>query len=279
MIDAPPSAVGVWPWQAEPYRLWSLIDMQQFYCSTFFTVATHVESARHTLALRSSDAVARSEASEAIAEVVKEMTELPLALSVQRAADRLLEHMKDSAYPRLVLVELVAELQHHLQAELAQHLFLFVPSSRKFMFGSGERWFGEEALTAFPDARRDMRDCARCLALDQWTASVYHAMCVVQHGLHKLADLVGARFTREIDVLNWNDILKEIHIRLKAIADNEPKTAERDAKLKLGADAAAHFFAIKEAWRNHVMHGRDRYDEADAWPIVDAVRAIMKALA
>jgi len=251
--------------------------MLRFYASTYTAVVVNLARAKEFLLAYPDMENVRSDLFVFLAHVYNELLEVPTSSVIRQQARRVMELPDDA--DTTMLYTMVTELQHNMNEELTSHVFLCIPDREAVLWRDPLRWFGKEAVAAFPAARGDMRDCARCLALRQWTASVYHSMCVVQYGLHKLAGLVGARFTREIDVLNWNDILREIHLRLKAIADNEPKTAERDAKLKLGGDAAAHFFAIKEAWRNHVMHGRDRYDEHDAWPIVDAVRAIMRALA
>jgi len=45
------------------------------------------------------------------------------------------------------------------------------------------------------------------------------------------------------------------------------------------AHAASHFRAIKNAWRNRAMHGRDFYDQERATEIYEAVRALMRHLA
>ena len=84
--------------------------------------------------------------------------------------------------------------------------------------------------------------------------------------------------TREIDVLNWNEILQGIEKRMRAMAE-QPKTPERDSEMQFCAKATSHFFGIKEAWRNYVMHGRSSYDENEARTIASNVRAILQALA
>ena len=117
----------------------------------------------------------------------------------------------------------------------------------------------------------------QCIALEMWTASVFHAMRAVQHALHTLADRLGVSFSKDLDVLNWNEILQGIEKKLREMATT-PKTAARDAEIQFGSAASSHFFGIKEAWRNFVMHGRSTYDEAQARAIAENVRAIMLAL-
>jgi len=103
-------------------------------------------------------------------------------------------------------------------------------------------------------------------------------MCVVQHGLRKLCDDLGVTFNKDFDTLQWNDILTGIDARLKKLRD-EPQTPELTARIHLGAKASSHFFSIREAWRNYVMHGKEHYDPDEARAVVTAVRSIMVALA
>jgi len=50
-------------------------------------------------------------------------------------------------------------------------------------------------------------------------------------------------------------------------------------KQKLYSEIACEFMFFKDAWRNHVMHGRSEYDEERAQNIYNHVGAFMKHLA
>jgi hypothetical protein len=201
-----------------------------------------------------------------------------LEATFQRLEDRVQQNGLDDKANRDVLLTLLEEFETSILIELRSYTYLAIPSGDRQAFDEPERWFGERVATTFPDATGDMRDCGRCLALGMWTASVFHAMRVVQRGLHRLADRLQVTFAKDIELLNWGEIIKNIDKRLKEI-EQQPKTALRDAELQFGAAASSHFFAIKEAWRNYVMHGRSTYGEVEAKQIAEAVRAIMAALA
>jgi hypothetical protein len=179
MLDALPSAVGVWPWQAEPYRLWSLLDMLRFYASAFTAVMVNLARAKEFILAYPSMENVRPDLFVFLAHVYNELLETPTASTIRRQARRVMEAPDDS--DTTMLYTMINELQHNITEELTSHVFLCIPDREAAPWRDPLRWFGEEAVVAFPDARGDMRDCARCLALDQWTASVYHAMCVVQH--------------------------------------------------------------------------------------------------
>ncbi len=78
---------------------------------------------------------------------------------------------------------------------------------------------------------------------------------------------------------NWNtaidQIEKEIRSRSKKthgeswITDDEP----------FYTGAAVHFRVVKNAWRNHTMHLRSRYDKEEAQDILNSVGAFIRHLA
>lgn len=107
------------------------------------------------------------------------------------------------------------------------------------------------------------------MAVGRWTASVMHLMRALETPLALLAGHVGVS-----EASNWNKQLNEVEKKLRTISTAEHGTAEE----QWAAQAASHFRAIKNAWRNRVMHGRDVYDEERATEIFEAVRALMRQL-
>jgi hypothetical protein len=71
--------------------------------------------------------------------------------------------------------------------------------------------------------------------------------------------------------------LKKVENELKNL-ENLPKSKYKSDTLKLFAAAAMQFRWFKEAWRNHVMHGRDVYDEGRTFSILNHVLELMQAL-
>lgn len=258
--------------------------MMRFYAAVYTTAVTNLERADSLLTLAAAFNASTEEQEQAkmkfkrhLSELAEEVQGLPLSPSFQSQVERL--QAASETDPIAHLQVRIQELRSNLINEMAAHLFLCVPSSNKWLFLEPEKdYWTVEVCDAFADARQDLRECARCLALGMWTASVFHGMRSVQHGLHRLADRLGVTFTRDIDVLNWNEILQGIEKKLKQMA-NQPKTPARDAEILFGSSASSHFFGIKEAWRNYVMHGRSTYDEPQAHAIAANVRSILKALA
>jgi hypothetical protein len=70
--------------------------------------------------------------------------------------------------------------------------------------------------------------------------------------------------------------VKDIKDQLQVIEDS--LDAKKRADMTLFAEAATEFVWFKEAWRNHVAHGRARYDENDALKVITHVRGFMERL-
>lgn len=151
----------------------------------------------------------------------------------------------------------------------ARPLFVMTSSAAN-LYDQAQPLFGVSVDDAFPSSAEDVAEAGRCMAVGRWTAAVMHLMRSLETPLSCLAIEAGVAVGA-----NWNKSLNEIEAKLRAIgARDHGKAAEQWA-----AEAASQFRAIKNAWRNHAMHGRSFYDEERATEIFDAVRALMRQLA
>ena len=99
-------------------------------------------------------------------------------------------------------------------------------------------------------------------------------MRALEVALASLANALGLSLTTE----NWNiilnDIENEIRSRTKATHGQEWK----DKDEPFFAEAATHFRLIKNGWRNHAMHRRNKYTDEEAEAIYESVRSFMRHL-
>jgi hypothetical protein len=151
----------------------------------------------------------------------------------------------------------------------ARPLFVMTPGKAD-LFDQPEPLFGATVDDAFPSSAEDVAEAGRCLALERWTAAVMHLMRALEPPLDALAAHVGVD-----GGANWNKQLNQIESKLRSVARSTHGADEE----QWAAEAASHFRALKNAWRNHAMHGRSFYDEARAMEIFEAVRALMRHLA
>ena len=99
-------------------------------------------------------------------------------------------------------------------------------------------------------------------------------MRILEIGLAILAKQLGV----SSDQANWQNIIDQIE---KELAEFEKKATRRQraTTLKFYSGAAVQFRYFKDAWRNHVAHVRDVYDEEDAERIFRSVKDFMIQLA
>ena len=150
----------------------------------------------------------------------------------------------------------------------ARPLFV-MPAANAALFDQPEALFGDTVDEAFPSSAEDIAEAGRCLAVARWTAAVMHLMRALETPLALLAAHVEVS-----PGANWNKSLNDIEAKLRTVSKREHGAVEE----QWAAEAASQFRAIKNAWRNHAMHGQSFYDEARALEIFEAVRALLRHL-
>lgn len=133
--------------------------------------------------------------------------------------------------------------------------------------------FGDEVAESFPTSSYDVVEATKCLGLRRSTACVMHLMRSLETPLSLMAKTFGVAS----DHTNWHTILDQIEARVKGM--NEPANGPnwRDQQ-KFFAGAASHFRFLKDGWRNHAMHQREKYTEGQAQEIYDGTKAFMRQL-
>jgi hypothetical protein len=151
----------------------------------------------------------------------------------------------------------------------ARPLFVMSPTNAD-LYDQPQPLFGTEVDNAFPSSAEDIAEAGKSMAVQRWTGAVMHLMRALEPPLKALAAYVGI-----VSGENWNKSLNDVETKLRSTS----KRAFGEAEEQWAAEAASHFRAIKNAWRNRAMHGRDFYDEERATEIYEAVRALMRHLA
>ena len=123
----------------------------------------------------------------------------------------------------------------------------------------GEPPFGPLVELHFPTAVYDIEEAVYCLALRRPTAAVLHAMKVMRYGLEGVARLLGARKLTE---LTWSRVIATV----RAAAGHQE-------------DLLEPLVRVRRAWRGPGLLPADKYTEAEAEAVLDAVAAFMRALA
>jgi hypothetical protein len=280
-------------WPESPYRLLSLGDIvESIRASLLFMhsrdIALQIGMMNIWIAkgqgdLRvSSDGLTplRNELGEVLGALLERREELPIKWQMRTKIERLQQRVLSDQTLTVAQVELLCkELDNDIIAALAEPWFLMIPSERREFYEQRTPPFGMDVANQFPATIRDIAAASRCMALDEWTAAVFHLMRVLERGLHRFAGIVGLPMSDDIELANWKNIIDQIEAKLREMEQTQPKGAAKSERLQLYAQAASGFWQFKEAWRNHVAHSRATYDEPDAWSIWQNVRDFMVHLA
>ena len=185
------------------------------------------------------------------------------------------------------------ELGHILDSvldELYEREFYRLDRDRAAYFNKSQLW-GDAVDAAFPSARFDIQEAGNCLATNRETAAVFHLMRTVEWGLRALCVSLGfrklrIRFKRSgrtsyvpIEYLEWEKILDQLNDLVDAKLIKMRKGPGKQKLQEFYYPALQDIRAIRDAWRNHVMHTRAQYTKEDSTAIYSHVKRLMMGLA
>ncbi len=224
------------------------------------------------------------ELKKAWAGLVEEVARAKLPISFgTRDHLRLLKAHLDATPADVTAVLLEARAVHNgLLGDLAEHAFVRIRPDRKQLYAQHEPLFGSKVAAKFPDSARDIAAASRCLALEEWTACVFHLMRALEQPLHVLANKLGVVFPNPVDFQNWKTIIDKIDAEIASEVKRLEQTAashQRAETLRVYAEAALQLRHFKNAWRNDAMHAREHYDEREATRVYGAVKEFMLMMA
>jgi len=163
-------------------------------------------------------------------------------------------------------------LRDAIETELKAYVFYQYPKANGQVLKSWKAdW--RAALKAFPSIERDAFGATDCYALQHNTASIFHSMRVLEHGLAALAGEVGVSITTQ----SWQNVIDQIESRIRELGKG-PNSPEKLERLRFLSEAAKEMVYFKDGWHNHVSHNRATYDEYQARGVLEHVRAFMTVL-
>ncbi len=174
--------------------------------------------------------------------------------------------------------EAVEYLSASFQQELSRTFFAYIdPDKAKYIQSVEDAIrnppYGQDAAQAFPYSLRDMEMAGSCFACGFNDACVFHLMRVLEKSLGALAAVFNEPFQHQ----NWHNVIQRLQSQITKI---DPSFAsDWKTKQQFYSEAACEFMFFKDAWRNHVMHGREEYDTERTTNIYNHVCVFMKLLA
>ncbi len=263
-----------WPW-VRPFRPWSLLGMLLRWADVFSELQSTLIYCEHQLSGLDPHTEVSKTGGLGITQLYvranlnigkEACRKLNLTVSLAR-----IEGMLAFLYPaslgslRVLAGDLytkLRDLRETIHIELTTRLFLFVPTDKVDLYDNVEL-FGPEVHTRFSKASFDIREAGTCLALGRAMAAVFHLMCVLEVGLDSLASALTLPYSQK----NWEQVLHTIEDAISKITSRSDK--------EFYSRAALEFKFFRDAWRNHTMHGRARYNDEQAAEILEHVKVFM----
>lgn len=148
----------------------------------------------------------------------------------------------------------------------------------RWIFKSPEELFETSILEKFPEAAADINDACGCYVMDQYMASVFHAMRIVEIGLLKVASLVELKDAKP----SWGAVLGQLDKYAFKMKFDELPDSIKPHRERLKS-IIPRMQAIQHAWRNKVDHATltptDEFNEEGAKEILNATQSFMRSLA
>jgi len=208
------------------------------------------------------------------------------AATLEMARTRLISKGKRYDYSALLTEILAAKAM--LFHEHWSHAFVAVPERHRETVNK-DNLFGDEVSHAFKSAVPDIREAGNCLVVGCSTAAVFHSMRAVEWGLRALAAHLGKTSVKchrrgkvvykPLPYSEWETILNQ----LGPLVDKRIEAMKQGPKKQTAQEfyypALLEIRAMRDAWRNHVMHTRAEYSPEAAEAIMGHVERLMRMLA
>lgn len=267
------SSRGLAPWQAEPYRLWSLLDMIDITRLSLMPPGFILGQAIVKLELVAMGAsIPESNyghVGEGIAMLLNyaEATGLQsIGPKVDRIREAIARGNQSAAWLRQSLIDLVERAEDEMKSQR----FLVVQSSEVAYYEQPKPIWGNEIHVAFGslDIAEDIEEAGKCLALNRGTASVFHLMRMMEAVVKSL----GTPLKIPNPATNWGVFLGQMDTAIGKMVRNDPVCKKwSENKLLL--------FNVKESVRNDTMHPKATYTVEQAKEVFNAMRAYLPNLA
>ena len=169
-------------------------------------------------------------------------------------------------------LERVNSLHQVLVKELSKTELFVLHRADLVLFDPREPPFGQAVEDKFPDARFDIEEAGKCLALGRPTACIFHLMRAVEDAAFVLAKKLRATGQKK----NGERLtLGVLTATIKGKIDAKPAGKKKDDWLKI------HMFlhACNRAFRTKSAHPGKKYNPEEAQEAYGAARTFMRAMA
>lgn len=194
-----------------------------------------------------------------------------------RSADGIQGFMVRLAQPEYnlnLLPHHISELRQRIVSDLGALRYFEIPENR-VAYWTMPRPFHSGVITHFKSCAYDFDHASTCIAVDEYTGSVFHSCRVVEIAIEALWLALGGTSPVTYD-RSWGKLLRKIKDQVQLRENSkDPNWIKRVPEMW-----AAHgaFSFAKSAWRDDTMHVGSQHDDKEAIKILSAVRTLMEHL-
>lgn len=243
---APPA----WLCHENPNGLVSLLSMLQFYAHTYCKLMAEFGAISPlfipaNLGFAEIDPAFMSDLSSRLLELREQCAAIDLRCSVDKIDD-ILDRISKNMPPG-VIGDMFVELSERVESELRTRIFLAIPYGQRDNYSDPLRGW-EDILVRFA-VEDDVAEARRCLALERYTASVFHLMRVLEVAVLKLEPFLDKADPKAHFGTVINRLQK--YLQKTNFPDLPVRVQEKYAFLQ---SVLPLLQAINDAWRNKVCH-------------------------
>ncbi len=196
--------------------------------------------------------------------------QIPSLNPVCHQVDRIAGKLAGGVTPLVLYTELEG-LQNRVMDELRGHYYYPVTATNAQLY-ENERPFGDKVYAAYPSARLELVDAARCLIFGQGTACAFHLTRALEVALRCFSQKLKIEFKP-----SWDGYFSAIQKALnKPHKDKSTFEKRQESQYR---EILGDLMSVKLAWRNPTMHVERRYAHHEALQILMACNVLMERLA
>jgi hypothetical protein len=173
-------------------------------------------------------------------------------------------------------IGITTQLADRVQDELKKCWFVYVPKDYIKRYQEPLEGWGTEIKSNLPSAIFDIAEASRCLAINRPTATVFHAMRVLEVGIVCLATKL--RIPRNKRDKSWGTVLDAVQGEIDRKFPSKGMSTHKRKQRRIYSGMIAQFNVFQRAWRDYTIHNPVRYQRGGAVEILDAVRAFIRSI-
>lgn len=181
---------------------------------------------------------------------------------------------------QVTLAELARGLED-IESRFHDHLHFVklyvIPEERSVLLEGADTLLNHEVAERFPSIWFDCEEAAKCLCFGRYTASIFHAMRMLEIGIASLAKRLNIENPAKSTDRSWGIMLSKIKGAIDSQFPKQYRSADSEgAHLE---SIYASLDAIKNPWRNATMHVESIYTEEEARHIISCTSILFGRMA